>query len=125
MFVNKPFLFPEIRFHICQSEILCLIEYLRLLHIPYLSIRVKPVQNGQSQKDLKLVFKTNYRLMHVKSIAECSKGSKRSILKYFRPSLSYHLSLTSLFCRFLSGHFTQVQLYVMCVSSDIMNTNEM
>ena len=36
---------------------------------------LKPVQNSQSQKDRKLVFKTNYRLMQVKSIAECSKGS--------------------------------------------------
>ena len=44
-----------------------------------------------------LVFKTNYRLMQVVSIAECSKGS---ILQYFRPSLSYHLSLRSLFCLF-------------------------
>ena len=33
-------------------------------------------------------------------IAECSKGS---ILQYFRPSLSYHLSLR-FFCLFLSGH---------------------
>ena len=39
-----------------------------------------------------MVYKTNYRLMQVKSIAECSK---RSILQYFRPLLSYHLSLTS------------------------------
>ena len=46
----------------------------------------------------KICFKTNYRLMQVKSIAECSKGS---ILQYFRPSLSYHLSLRSLFCLFL------------------------
>ena len=30
-----------------------------------------------------------------------------SILQYFRPSLSYHLSLRSLFCLFLSGRFTQ------------------
>ena len=44
-----------------------------------------------------MVFKTNYRLMQVKSIAECSKGS---ILQYFWPSLSYHLSLRSLFCLF-------------------------
>ena len=41
-----------------------------------------------------LVFKTNYRLMQVKSIAKCSK---RSILQYFRPSLSNYLSLRSLF----------------------------
>ena len=39
--------------------------------------------------------------MQVKSIAECSKGS---ILQYFRPSLSYHLSLSHLFYLFLSGH---------------------
>ena len=43
--------------------------------------------------------------MQVKSIAECSKGS---ILQYFRTSLSYHLSLRSLFCLFLSGRCTQV-----------------
>ena len=43
-----------------------------------------------------------------KSIAECSKGS---ILQYFRPSLSYRLSLRSLFCLFLSGRFILVLLY--------------
>ena len=37
-----------------------------------------------------ITFKTDYRLMQVKSIAECSN---RSILQYFWPSLSYHLSL--------------------------------
>ena len=35
---------------------------------------------------------------------------QESILQYFRPSLSYHLSLRPLFCLFLSGHFTQVLL---------------
>ena len=60
------------------------------------------------KKSLKLVFKTKFRLMQVKSVAECSKGS---ILQYFGPSLSYHLSLRSLFCLFLSGRFTQVLLY--------------
>ena len=37
--------------------------------------------------------------------AECSKGS---ILQYFQPSLSYHLSIRSMFCLILSGCFTQV-----------------
>ena len=46
--------------------------------------------------------------MQVKSIAEYSKGS---ILQYFRPSLSYHLSWRSLFCLFLSGLLTQGLLY--------------
>ena len=52
-----------------------------------------------------MVFNTDYHLMQVKIIAECSKGS---ILQYFRPSLSYHLSLKSLFCLFLSGRLRQV-----------------
>ena len=46
----------------------------------------KTCLNSHSQKDLNLFFKTNYCLMQVNSIAECSKGS---ILQYFRPSLSY------------------------------------
>ena len=69
---------------------------------------VKPVLSGHSKRRQKLVFKTNYPLMQVKSIAECSKGS---ILQYFRPSLSYHLSLRDLFCLFLSGCLRQVLLY--------------
>ena len=70
---------------------------------------VKTCVNGHIQKDQKMVFKTDYCLMQVKSIAECSKGS---ILQYFRPLLSYHLSIIPLFCLFLSGHFTQVLLYI-------------
>ena len=57
-----------------------------------------------------MVFKSDYCLMQVKSIAECSKGS---ILQYFRPSLSYHLSLRSLFCVRLSGRLRQVLLLFM------------
>ena len=45
--------------------------------------------------------------MQVKSIAECYKGS---ILQYFRPSLSYNLSLRSFEWLFYTG-FT-VQSYV-------------
>ena len=37
------------------------------------AITVKSVVNGHSKKDQKLVFKTDYRLMQVKCIAECSK----------------------------------------------------
>ena len=55
----------------------------------------------------KLFFKTNFRLMQVKSITECSLFQQ-----CFRPSLSYHLSLRSLFCLFLSGRFTQLLLYM-------------
>ena len=50
--------------------------------------------------------------MQVKSIAEWSLWS---ILQYFRPSLSYHLSLRSLFCLFLSRCLRRVLLYMfMC-----------
>ena len=49
-----------------------------------------------SKKDQNVAFKTNYRLMQVKTIIG-------SILQYFRSSLSYHL-----FCLLLSGRFTQV-----------------
>ena len=52
---------------------------------------VKPFLSGQLKK------KTNYPLMMVESIAECSKGS---LLQSFLPSLSYHLLLRSLFCLF-------------------------
>ena len=43
--------------------------------------------------------------MQVKSLPECSKGS---ILQYFQPSLSYHLSSRPLFCLFFCGGFRQV-----------------
>ena len=61
---------------------------------------VKPVLSSHSKRTQKLVFKTDYHLMQVKSIAECSKGS---ILPILRPSLSYHIQLRPLFCIFVSG----------------------
>ena len=36
---------------------------------------------------------------------------QESILQYFQPSLSYHLSLRPLFCLFLSGRLRQILLY--------------
>ena len=78
---------------------------------------VKPVLSGHSKRRQKLFFKTAYRLMQVKSIAECSKGS---ILQYFRPSLSYYLSLRSLFCLFLSGGFRQVLLHLQNTTFDLL-----
>ena len=63
---------------------------------------VKSVLSDYSKIDKTKDLMTDYGLMQVKSIAECSKGS---ILQYFRPSLSYYFSLRSLFCLFLSGQF--------------------
>ena len=70
---------------------------------------VKPVLSGHSKRTPKIGFqhRLSLKLMQVKSIAECSKGS---ILQYFRPSLSYHLPLRPLFCLFLSGCLRQVSL---------------
>ena len=51
--------------------------------------------------------------MHVKGIAECSKGS---ILQYFRPSLSYHLSLRSLFCPFYTGFTVYITFLHMAIT---------
>ena len=56
------------------------------------SSTVKLVRNGHSQKDRDL-----FDLMQVTSIEKCSHWS---ILQYFRPSLSYHLSLKYLFVYF-------------------------
>ena len=61
---------------------------------------VKPVLSGHSKEDQKLVFKTDYHLMQVQSITEYSLWSKGSILQYFGPALSYHLSLRPLFFPF-------------------------
>ena len=66
------------------------------------------------KKKTKLVFKTDYRLMQVKSFAEYNG----SILQYFRASLSNHLSLISWFCLFLSGRLRQVLLYDIISPSD-------
>ena len=62
----------------------CMSQYTRLRYLSLIQLNLC--------KTVTLVFKTNYRLMQVKIIAECSKGS---ILQYFRPSLRYHLSLIS------------------------------
>ena len=48
---------------------------------------------------------------HVAAQSEMAKGS---ILQYFLPALSYHLSSKSLFDVFLSGHSRLVLLYCKC-----------
>ena len=65
--------------------------------------------NGHSKKDHKLVFKTSYRLMQVKNWF--SSIAVKGILQFFRPSLSYHLLLRTMFCLFWSDQFTQILLY--------------
>ena len=64
------------------------------------------------KKAKNIVFKTVNRLMQVKSIAECSK---ESILQYFRPSFSYHLSLRAFLSIFewsLKSGFTVIPTHI-------------
>ena len=53
-------------------------------------------------KDQKCVFKTNYCLMQIKSIAECSKGSESAILLTV---IKLPFVIKILFCLFLSVRF--------------------
>ena len=71
---------------------------------------VKPVLSCHSKRRPKLAYtrKTDYRLMQIKKIAECSKGS---ILQHVSPSLSYQLSSRSFLSTFewpLKKGFTAV-----------------
>ena len=68
------------------------------------SSTVKPVLSGHLKGRPKLFFNTDYHLMQVKSIAECSM---ESILQFFWPSIRHHWSLRALFCLFLSSRFRQ------------------
>ena len=56
---------------------------------------------------------TNYRLMQVKSIAECSKGS---IQQYFWPSLIYHLSSRYLCFDYFEWPLRTGLLYMLTIS---------
>ena len=57
----------------------------------------------------KIVFQDRLSL---NAVQKYCRMLQESILQYFWPSLSYHLSLRSLFCLFLSGRFRQVLLYL-------------
>ena len=63
--------------------------------IPIQLTTIKPVLSGHSKRRPKLFFKTDYRLIQVKSIAV----------------LSYNLSIRPLFCLVLSGRLRRVLLY--------------
>ena len=70
---------------------------------------VKPVSSGHSKRRPKIDFQD--RLLLNAGWKYC-RMLLESILQYFWPSFTYHLSLSALFCLFLSGHFRQVLLYM-------------
>ena len=59
------------------------------------------------KKNTKMIFNTEYRVMQVKSLAECSPWS---ILLYFRPSLSYHFRIKTFVLYILNDSLRQVLL---------------
>ena len=51
---------------------------------------------------------------------------QESILQYFRPSLSLHLSSRTLFCLFLSGPFkTGFTVYAVCMHGSVFVLNKL
>ena len=74
----------------------------------WLICTVKPVLSGHSEIDKTKVLKTHYHLMHVKSIAECSKGEHPEILLTCIKQLSVLKTNFDL----LSGRSRQILLYI-------------
>ena len=78
---------------------------LGLLHSEHKT--VKPVLCGPSNRRPKIGFQDRLSLNAGQKYCRMLSWS---ILQYFQPSLSYHLSLRPLFCLFLSGRLRQVLL---------------
>ena len=72
---------------------------------------VKPVVSGHSKRRTKFGFKDRLSL---NTGQKYCRMLQESILQYFRPALSYHLSLRPLFCLFLRGRLRRVLLYYIC-----------
>ena len=70
--------------------------------------KVKPVLSGHSKRGLQIGFQDGLSL---KAGQKYCRMLQESILQYFRPSLSYHVSFRPRFCLFLSGRLRQVLLY--------------
>ena len=90
-------------------------SFYRLIHYwftydenSYNNTTVKLVLSGHEKKRPKIGFQD--RLSLTASQKNC-RMLQKSILQYFRPSLSYHMSLKTL-CLFVSGHFRQVLLHI-------------
>ena len=71
--------------------------------------KIKPVLSGQSKRRPKIGFQDQ---LWLNAGHKYCRMLQKSILQYFQPSLSYHLSLRPLFCLFLSGCIRQILLYI-------------
>ena len=74
-----------------------------------------------TQKDLKLVFKTNNRLMQIKSIAECSKGHSAILKTFIQLPFDIKIFVLSIFeWPFYTG-FTGYELLISSQSCDFIS----
>ena len=73
------------------------------------SFTVKPALSGHSKRRPKIDFEDQLSL---NAGQKYCRMLQESILQYFRPSLSYHLSLRPLCCLMLRGYLRQVLLYI-------------
>ena len=80
-------------------------------------ITVKPVQKGHSQKDQKLVFKTNYCLMQGKSIADCSLEHSAILSTFIKLPFAIKICVLSIFEWPLKTGFTVVSFSCLNFSS--------
>ena len=76
---------------------------------------VKPVLSGHSKRRPKIDFQDQLLL---NAGQKYCRMLQESILQYFRPSLSYHLLLSPMFCLFFSGRFRQVLLYFLMLRTN-------
>ena len=65
--------------------------------IKFLHGKVKPVLSGHQKEDQKLVFKTDYHLMQVKSIAECSSEHSAILLTFIKLPFVFKTFVLSIF----------------------------
>ena len=68
------------------------------------------LKKSHSQKDQNFVFKTDYRLMQVKNIAECSKGHSAILSTFIKLPFAIKIFVSS-------GCLRQVLLYVIWLYS--------
>ena len=78
-----------------------------ICHLSYFAIYSKTCVKRPLKMKIKDWFS---RLIRINAGQKYCRMLQESILQYFRPSLSYHLSLSPLFCLFLSGRSRQVLL---------------
>ena len=77
-----------------------------------MSNTVKPVLGGHSKRRPKIGFQDQLSRNAGQKYCRMLQYSKWSILQYVRPSLSYHVSLRSLFCLSMNDRLRQVLLYL-------------